>query len=490
MALIPVLNSMFQAFNGYYYARWFYMLTLVMVLMTIHSLEIIDEIDFKSSFIWTLFFTLAIALPIGLLPTEKYSNDSVTVYQIGLEASRSRFLVYVGISLISLIIMALFVKFFKKRENLFVKSTAIALVIISLIYGEFIIYQGKRSCDYSDSDIQSYALNYGEDITIPDIKEVRSDFYKAMDNLPLYWQIPTIQAFHSIVPGSLMDFYNTVEVSRTVGSRPEIEYYGLRNLLSVKYLFNQSSTHTFIDDDGNTLMKGYKYIGTENSFDEYENELYIPMGFTYDKYICEEEFKNLSNSVKHLALLKAMVLTKEQMEKYRDITGYTDGMYKNLTYDPNKPINTQNPVYEGFDSLTSSFEYNDATYEEDCRKLIENTCSEFNYDNDGFSAKIDNKKDDTLLFFSIPYDEGWTAYVNGEKTEIEKVNIGFMAVKIDGHTTSDIRFIYKTPGLSTGIYITIFAAVIYILYIIFIRIRKKAGKKNTDTTDNNDNIQE
>ena len=29
----------------------------------------------------------------------------------------------------------------------------------------------------------------------------------------MYWQIPTIQAFHSIVPGSIMEFYPSIGVT-------------------------------------------------------------------------------------------------------------------------------------------------------------------------------------------------------------------------------------------------------------------------------------
>ena len=38
-ALVPILNSAFQLFNASYYARWYYMLTLVMVLATILCLD-------------------------------------------------------------------------------------------------------------------------------------------------------------------------------------------------------------------------------------------------------------------------------------------------------------------------------------------------------------------------------------------------------------------------------------------------------------------
>ena len=42
----------------------------------------------------------------------------------------------------------------------------------------------------------------------------------------MYWQIPSIQAFHSIVPGSIMEFYPSIDVTRDVGSRADTTHVG------------------------------------------------------------------------------------------------------------------------------------------------------------------------------------------------------------------------------------------------------------------------
>ena len=72
---------------------------------------------------------------------------------------------------------------------------------------------------------------------------------------------------------------------------------------------------------------------------------------------------------------------------------------------------------------------------------------------------------DNLLFFSIPYSEGFKATVNGKAVDIEKVNYGFMAVKVPANTECDIEFTYETPGLSTGVKISLCALLAYTLYI-------------------------
>lgn len=58
-----------------------------------------------------------------------------------------------------------------------------------------------------------------------------------------------------------------------------------------------------------------------------------------------------------------------------------------------------------------------------------------------------------MLFLSIPYSEGWKAWIDGEKTDIIKANVGFMAipVKEGGHT---VKLRYTTPGIRAGVFLS------------------------------------
>lgn len=58
-----------------------------------------------------------------------------------------------------------------------------------------------------------------------------------------------------------------------------------------------------------------------------------------------------------------------------------------------------------------------------------------------------------LLFTSIPYDAGWTAYVDGEKYEIDKVGNAFIALKLAAGDHV-IEFKYFPPGLKLGLILT------------------------------------
>ena len=56
-------------------------------------------------------------------------------------------------------------------------------------------------------------------------------------------------------------------------------------------------------------------------------------------------------------------------------------------------------------------------------------------------------------FFSVPYADGFRAYVNGEETEILQAN-GMMAVRLEDGK-NEIRFVYRNDGLMAGAVCTV-----------------------------------
>jgi len=101
----------------------------------------------------------------------------------------------------------------------------------------------------------------------------------------------------------------------------------------------------------------------------------------------------------------------------------------------------------------------------------EQAAHSFAVDKRGFTAQS-NLPQDTLLFFSVPYEEGWSAAVNGEAAEIVRVNVGFMAVRVPAGEAA-IRFDYQTPGLQTGLWISGGSLLALLLYLLLSRRAKK-----------------
>ena len=75
-----------------------------------------------------------------------------------------------------------------------------------------------------------------------------------------------------------------------------------------------------------------------------------------------------------------------------------------------------------------------------------------------------------VLFIAIPFENGWSVYVDGEKTEMLKANEGFIGVELEAGV-HEISLRYVCPGLIKGILITIFSIILFILFYVLIRRR-------------------
>lgn len=71
-----------------------------------------------------------------------------------------------------------------------------------------------------------------------------------------------------------------------------------------------------------------------------------------------------------------------------------------------------------------------------------------------------------VLFLSVPYSVGWTAYVDGEQTRLYKANIKNMAVILNAGNHV-IELTYHTPYLREGAILSIAGLVIFILSLLF-----------------------
>ncbi|WP_026527680.1 YfhO family protein [Butyrivibrio sp. VCD2006] len=74
------------------------------------------------------------------------------------------------------------------------------------------------------------------------------------------------------------------------------------------------------------------------------------------------------------------------------------------------------------------------------------------------TGSIDTE-DSELLFLSVPYVKGWTAYVDGKKTELLAADTMFSAIEMSaGH--HDIKLVYHTPGLFAGIILSLLGLIL------------------------------
>ncbi len=78
------------------------------------------------------------------------------------------------------------------------------------------------------------------------------------------------------------------------------------------------------------------------------------------------------------------------------------------------------------------------------------------------------------LFFTIPYDEGWTLMVDGAETRLEKTADLFMSAEIEPGTHHfELRF--WPTGLTVGIGVSVFAILLSSVLLVMMSIKSKAA---------------
>lgn len=448
-SFFPILNSVFSAFNSSYYARWFYMPILIMCLATVSAAEDRD-INWNGAFRWVGFITAAFALVIGLFPQK--TEDG---YTLGLFTDNTnpfyirRFWLTVAIAVAAFIVAAIIFVAFKKRRKAFWNVALSFTCIFSIIYSMFFIGMGRQH-SYDIDTVVIDSMIEGK-VDLPDSDDYRIDTYDCPDNTGMFLGYPSIYAFHSVVPSSIVDYYEFVGEERSVASRADTEKWTIRNLLSVKYVLNLTSEDPFEDSVGDTVMPGYKYYDTQGNYKIYENQYYIPYGFSYDGYITSEELEDYSGKERAYIMLKAMVLDSSTAEKYSSVLSKLD--------------------------ISADISFDEQSLFQDCEALAETAANAFTRDKNGFTATVTRDKT-SLVFFSVPFEDGWIATVNGNPVEIEKANIGFMAVPVN-KGISEIVFTYKTPYLREGIMLSGVAAAVFVIYLIICLATKKLRNKET-----------
>ena len=438
-ALVPVLNSAFYALNSSYYARWYYMPVLILCAMTASALESpdisADELEAPVRGIgWLMVATLAFALvPVQDSDTKEWS--------LGVLQNPGQYVAVLSFGIGGLILYRLLCRRWRGSQAFARRMTAVVLAF-ACAFSMVHIGIGKFGQWHTDSDlVEQYtsAIKLKDDLPEGDW---RVDTYKTHDNLGLWLDKSSLQYFGSTAAPSTLSFYPALGVKRDVRSEPDISNYALRGLLSVKYLITTPEKQ---EDFLAAADDGWSYYDTKDGFMLYENENYVPMGFTYDYYITEESYETTVKNTRANLLMRALVLSEEDAKTYgKYLEKLPDAKLDDLWYD---------------------------TYVSDCADRRASACSTFRMTNSGFHAEITLKKDD-LVFFSVPYDDGFTAYVNGEETEVIRVDEGLMAV-LDPAGENTIDFVYQADGYSLASKVSLAALAAFVLYAGYFVWKKK-----------------
>ncbi len=153
----------------------------------------------------------------------------------------------------------------------------------------------------------------------------------------------------------------------------------------------------------------------------------------------------------------------------------------NLGYYKNAPksvtITFPNIGVYSFDSLSVICQPM-TNYAEQINALKADVLKKVSVKNDVVTGKIalDTEK---LLCLSIPYSEGWTAYVNNEPAELVRTNTMYMGLVLPAGEHR-IRLVYRTPGLRLGLAVSAAALAVFVGLVLVqeipTRIKRKEAK--------------
>lgn len=442
MAFIPGLNAAFTLFNDNYYTRWFYMPELFCCLATVYTIER-EEFDLRfgnkvCAGAVAVMSVLALLAPFTKKVKDINGKETEVILPRFLVSMDLTVYVQIFIAAASIVCLSIIINTRKTSSAQFFTKTVTASVIAgSMILGYYFIGVGRLI----GPELGRYNQMASAEFEIDDPDFYRIEGVNETNNFNMFTESSSLKSFTSIIPGSTFDLYKALGISRSVNSAPDYSYYAFRALTRVKYLMIPKDMNATKRSDALDDLEIYQYFDTQGEYDLYKTDYALPMGFAYDTYFPLESVKGANYADK--LMVRSVFLTDEQIDKYGDI------LEKDKT----------------------DFVYSKSQFLLDTKNKIKNGVIQFSVTKEGFTAKT-RYQSEKLVCFSVPYCEGWSAEINGEPAEVDKINGGLCGIRVP-EGLCEITFKYRTPGLTLGIFCTIAGIVFLALYIVIFRVIRR-----------------
>jgi len=437
---IPAACGAFALFTNVAYTRWWYGLVLLLTLSTLYALREVSEkkpwlIVFVCCSAAVLAITVPFLLPDGMLKrlpeslgnlilnrrTGAYAGDAFRVLSIVLSL--------LGAGGMLLIIL--------KRPR-FIAALAIVCVVACMQYAGYIAIGDKEiRSGGTEANNGVYALEQIAKPTLSALDLPESSAYKRIDygrmirNYGLIRGHSSLTCFSSLRTSTIGKFVYMAgfgyDESTTVS--PPDHSAPIRALLSVE------EYHQFEDEP---VPEGFIFDREENGFAVYTNPNAVPMGFL--QTTCTGTYhQRMDASTVAPVMLAAVTLENEQLDRF-------------------------SPRMQRLDA------HNIPDWETSVQRLKENACNRFSVTQTGFTAHI-SAKEAGMVVFTIPYDKGFDAKIDGQAAEIIPCDVAFMGVWVEPGE-HEIEFSYHTRMLGLGIAMSAAAAAVLAGYVILAKKKK------------------
>jgi uncharacterized membrane protein YfhO len=253
-------------------------------------------------------------------------------------------------------------------------------------------------------------------------------------------------SYHSFNQKNYIKFLGDLQV---IDIRDENSTRWARGLVDRPLLFTMASGKYWLSKRPESYLQNFGYDSIRKFGDVklYKNRYAVPFGFTYTKMIDYSTFKTLSNLQKDLFLLKGCVVDDADMSAFSQFTN----------------ADLQDTVtqfsFEVYGKIVSDLRRDTVTITHFSDNVIEGTT---------------NFKQPKIAFFSIPFDEGWSAKLNGAEVKLYRVNCGFTGMIVpSGNNKLELSF--EPRLMKKGLYLSTvsFVIIIAMLGLSFYRSRRK-----------------
>ena len=299
---VPVLNSSFFMFTTKYYARWFYMPTLVLSLLSIKCIE--ENISIKTGVIISFSSLLVMILSYFVLtyrhPGVEYIHDIKYI-----------------VMMISFMVIHLVVLIFIYKSKNRLKYLFVFVILFSGIWSNYTIYKYRNNSFEYNMKYYDFINSYKE-IKFDEL--VRSNsFLGCYSNQGLIFKNSNLLSFNTNISGSAFEFYNSVDYPRLVSTNIMSDN-PLNNFLSVKYFISCT----------NEKREDYELYKKTKNYQIYLNENYKELGFVFNNYISNNEFLSKNTEEKFKIINDMIILSDKQIDKYKGLYNDDVEVYSNI----------------------------------------------------------------------------------------------------------------------------------------------------------------
>ncbi|MBP3891998.1 MAG: YfhO family protein [Solobacterium sp.] len=404
---VPVLNNIFVLETAEIQHRWSFMFLLMMALA---SAKVISNVNLYR---WKLgIITSCIGIVLFL----------VIVYGAHFEIYHpNRFLIFLFVAM-----MGLAITYYGCSKNM-TKAFIVAVLVFSCFNTSYLTYTYRR--DYGEMLGMNYQERYSDIMNsttqLSDALPYRYAFWDDYTNRSMTSNIAGRSAFLSTVSPSIINLYREFGVGRPINTSPNSPD-GINELYSIKYYVRKD---VWDDPFVMSYSDGYEEINV------YQDNYALPIGFTYDNYMTNSEFKKIPKEKRGYAMLASLVIPDEKEAEVKQILRHYD----------------EKQDYELLHENVEKMQL----------KRAKETSKDFEWDTSHFACDIDACKE-TYAFFSVPYDTDWKATVNGEEREIISIN-GLMAVKLN-QGNNHIHFQFTAKRILFGLLISVLSIILTFIY--------------------------